>query len=1121
MSILIRNDIWYYDAKYVRTLKDQVIVCRDKNEIDGSKEYAHFDNHIDLYKYITSTSIYPDASLYEIISEENERKPYLDIEIDITKPSIKKYIDSCNLNVFSFGESLRLEIYNAINNILNSYKYNIIQLESHNKNLGKDKYSLHIIVDGLKLKNKTESLFFRDSVYNIVKNNTDVPSELLTDIIDRHPYSKFQPFRLALCTKKGKNRRLEFTLDNVDHINTVILDIMGDVGRDNDRLVLLNMFLKSCVTYTYESELISLNSPEDYRDKKVNIESLVGFEENALKLWDQCSMKHQYNIRGITDTGSIHLIRNMSGYCDIHHRIHNNVGGYLNKGVDGNLYFLCLGNSICKKNSINIGKISTKIQNLQNKPAYTFCTSKDVCNDEIIVDVIECQKPIIDPTDDIKKYLSINDDQIYTELTNNGEVCYNSNRFPKNSKVYNVNTNNINTLGLHDKTILPKIIMIKSNTRTHKTQSIISLINNKWKDMSILYISTRLVFGDNVVQELINKTKLPWTTHTNGDYNSKYLMCQVESLHKNMLDRDIIIIDEATSVMSQMNSPLHGKNLQLNRSALLYLINNSKHTLFACADLNDLSYDFVSKLTTEYTCDIYINSYHSYSNRKAYCVFDDVKGVKNKPSISTNSHYGITKLLLDKLNKGYKCCAVFSTKQSACKVIKRCEAIGKKCLLIHSSSDTIEKKAFTKNPNKYITDNNIDCLLFTSTLNVGVSITLDHFDYGFAFIHNRFDKTPVMRDVNQMLHRVRNYTSGEIYYSIKSRGQQKHLCTYDNVYNNICTRLEKSDKNTDDLKFNYSTYMLRPGSWKTILDDADPYVHLYIQWLVEKNISNVCADVMFKRILQNSGYNVEELFEAVSKEDLKTWREDDKALSKTIKEDLQKEYIDTLYVTDDNVIENLKKKLNTNTLSNNEKLILDKHRLQTKFDMNKTNEGVVYDNKDNIQQMYNIEIESLSSEEVLVIDNSKSKDILLVKNIYNLKHKVIKEFCDITGFKNTQDRNSKIEFTSDIYNALVEWSCDACIAFSKNKPTLSDNKDVTRLVSTILTEWSCSKLKSTRRYRKGVTFYEYVLIESVKGFDNCYTSFKHKDRFTKFLKGVTYNVSVINKHKKLVLPHEK
>jgi len=304
------NDKISKSLRFQYNYDDNLIICR---QIDNSRQFGFFKSYLQFYCF-QKTLNEDERFFYEVILGKKSRKPYFDIDIDT-----EIYSDMTQEKSDAMIENL----IENIKDLLYTYSPKILVFTSHRPN----KFSYHIIVDGVCFSDNEDSKHFADKVLTIQ----------MKDFVDSRVYNTVQQMRIVGSSKKGKNNKkvLNFNLSD----NFFIPSEIKHNAAKKEIFILrssLVTFTKDCKEYKFE----------DKKKKRKSIAKGSANEEDiddALKLLDK--KYKNFSVRQVRELNGnilVELASEDSYYCRIHKRVHENENAYITiQGNFRNIWFDC------------------------------------------------------------------------------------------------------------------------------------------------------------------------------------------------------------------------------------------------------------------------------------------------------------------------------------------------------------------------------------------------------------------------------------------------------------------------------------------------------------------------------------------------------------------------------------------------------------------------------------------------------------------------------------------------------------------------------------------------------------------------------------------------------------
>lgn len=307
-------------------------------------------------------------------------------------------------------------------------------------------------------------------------------------------------------------------------------------------------------------------------------------------------------------------------------------------------------------------------------------------------------------------------------------------------------------------TDLPNIkhMFVWSDMDTGKTSRVIDWLENN-TDLSICFISNRISFTYEIVHkfkdfEFENYLTCEKTKDKSGIYkiNSHRIIIQMESLHKlSKCDYDIIIIDEAFSLFSQIYSPTNKNKIYTNQKKLQYLFNNCKKSILLDAHL----------LTPVY------NFYNDLCGGDLKIIKNEYQHDKGKVKFYEGDKIEFINCIFDDLIDGKKICLPTNVKKFGEYVVELLKNIDDDKFPIKLDNEEKQilkdiKYVFYYEKNKFKANlianeefQKYDLVIYSPTITTGIDVKDVHFDKIYAYCTN---KTNDVFSFLQMLNRVRN-----------------------------------------------------------------------------------------------------------------------------------------------------------------------------------------------------------------------------------------------------------------------------------------------------------------------------------------------------------------------------
>jgi hypothetical protein len=606
----------------------------------------------------------------------------------------------------------------------------------------------------------------------------------------------------------------------------------------------------------------------------------------------------------------------------------------------------------------------------------------------------------------------------------------------------NILVSNINKLFSSDKIVS---LNLKSPYDTGKTQLIYQLIE-KYEPKRILWISYRKTLTYDIYGSFKN---LGFQSYIDGDIFSDRPIIQIESLIKlNILNKvakyDLIIIDEVESILNQFNSSLTFKNRE--REAFEYFDAVIKNSVLSGGkiismdgDLTDRTYNFIER----YGEQLNINNIVNFNTKKINIIND--RNIYND-------------MLFNALDED---------KKIIIPVMSESEAIFYE-MEIKKKYPKLEVKKYTgktgdddKVKLKNILDewSVLDVIIYTPTIEAGVSFDLERFDIIFGIIAN---DVASQRSYFQMLSRVRKIKDNNIYL-LNMNGCKLNNCiieTYDEYKGALIEQMNINIK---------KTYEIINNEMQQIITN-DPFDNLYCFNKVEEiNKNKYVFLTLFKKIAIQKGYE----FEIIEKQ------QGAKKCTDKPTGELKRSFI----LNADNIsfskMEELLIKQNSDKIVEDEKYKLCKWMMINELGIDKLDDEII-----KIYGGHNYVNKYLSLIDIQNINENIDKNKRI---IYERKAQIIMEFLKKLGYDKITSKN---KINNSIFNSIlleeVKQNNDIFnnknkILFSYQNKKLDTVKGILGYINTILKNYSV-KIKSIQGREMGnIDKINFYILEPLNG----------------------------------------
>lgn len=338
-----------------------------------------------------------------------------------------------------------------------------------------------------------------------------------------------------------------------------------------------------------------------------------------------------------------------------------------------------------------------------------------------------------------------------------------------------------------------KIQVVWSPMDTGKTYQLIRYLRMVLQSRSIqsfAFLSTRIKFARSLHSKL--KKHLA-DLCTVGSYLDKSKSCaydpclviSTESLSKSVKHMDLVILDEVTSCLVQMDSGLHDRNLPHNQARLINMIHNAKYIVAMDADIDHRAVDFLHEVRPDDTIHLSHNTVKKRLGWKCYLRMHKVDWyIKIQEALARGQNI---------------VCPVASSEEGDLIhrwVTERCGIPEDAVRFYRQSGDDYAEELEDVETHW----RRFQVLIYTSTINVGIDFSeeahaIKHYDVMFVYTSTRSN---TVREIKQMMGRVRNIKTQVVYHCQSQGGYRGWVpTTTEDIYRSIEQRLNYQNQELD------------------------------------------------------------------------------------------------------------------------------------------------------------------------------------------------------------------------------------------------------------------------------------------------------------------------------------
>lgn len=415
-----------------------------------------------------------------------------------------------------------------------------------------------------------------------------------------------------------------------------------------------------------------------------------------------------------------------------------------------------------------------------------------------------------------------------------------------------------------------KIQVIWSPMDTGKTYQLIIYLRTMFQSgciKSFAFLSTRIKFARSLHTKLHKHLADLCTVGCYLDKSKSYandpcLVISTESLAKSVKHMDLVIMDEVTSCLVQMDSGLHDRNLIDNQARLVNMIRRAKYIVAMDADIDDRAINFIHEVRPN-------DRIHLSHN-------------KVKKRTGWRFHLRMSKLdwymkISESLSKGQNIvCPVASSEEGDLIyrwVTERCGIPDEYVRFYRQSGDDYAEELHDVETHW----RNFRVLIYTSTINVGIDFSevehpIKHYDVMFVYTSI---KSNTVREIKQMMGRVRNIKEQVVYHcQSDSRNRGWVPTTTDDIYRDIEQRLNYQNQELNREIPRLNPILLDHKKYQQMLRDFhgerelhndprgdvifgiknSPFSRLRMANMLEINLSTVYHDIMLELKMEDQGF---------------------------------------------------------------------------------------------------------------------------------------------------------------------------------------------------------------------------------------------------------------------------
>jgi len=383
-----------------------------------------------------------------------------------------------------------------------------------------------------------------------------------------------------------------------------------------------------------------------------------------------------------------------------------------------------------------------------------------------------------------------------------------------------------------------RIQLLKARTGLGKTTAVKNFINANPDIQSIIMFSAKRSYASWLKDYAKNTFNVDVSCYLSDDIKGKpYIILQAESMWRVDRSYEVVIIDEITSFLEQMDSGLHGDNLDFNRMVVVKLLQDAKQIICMDADIVPKVWEFLNEILPNEI--IHMNYDISQAHHKKIIMFRDKESEKE-----------CWQLLFEFIRDGKNINICLGNKNYGDRLAVELQKLNINYAYYHKDNQLTQ----------YLQDNTTvsdlwkryQVVMFTSTVSIGIDFNDSHFYSQFVFGES---KTNTVRELNQMMNRVR-HTETETIYVYNTIRNDMYPDTYEGVHKSFYIKLNIGNKMASKL-LSAKEYKLSCVDGKYIWSIIETlWTRLTIKNKLERNLSKNYFEELFDQLLVDCGYQV-------------------------------------------------------------------------------------------------------------------------------------------------------------------------------------------------------------------------------------------------------------------------
>jgi hypothetical protein len=386
---------------------------------------------------------------------------------------------------------------------------------------------------------------------------------------------------------------------------------------------------------------------------------------------------------------------------------------------------------------------------------------------------------------------------------------------------------------------------------------------------SFTFLSTRCKFANAIASGLQRRGISRVVNYLDSTVNGEsFIIISTESLYQTTEVYDLVVLDEITSCLTQMDSGLHRENLPINRQCLDSMIKDAKYVIAMDADIDERC------ITT---------LHHLRPDERIYMQHNTIKKRKGWKIKHWSTKYDWFAQIKSALDAGKNIVIPTSSSQLGEKLLikyitEECQIPETQVRFYHRGSDDYVEELQDVNTHW----KRFRVLIYTSTINVGIDFTEDHYDLMFVY---GTKMSNCVRELKQMMGRVRKIKEQTVHvYTNKIGGAGTVPITSKDIKHDMVSAISLSNKEIEERKLGrIKQHMVGLQVKRECSERQDPTEHysirgvgasasqrprkkyyyylentiwmwLTIQNIKEKNLSLMYYDSLFRLVMEEQGF---------------------------------------------------------------------------------------------------------------------------------------------------------------------------------------------------------------------------------------------------------------------------